>query len=188
MSRPFAARRAIDLDERRAALLEGEPLARAADEASEEMRDVGLVPDERDERILTVRREVGEDVLRVASGEPGILDGGHVAPGFRGDLRGFERARQRTREERIRPRQDARQSPGGLPEPLASAGREWAIPIIDVRSAGGDGDGVAHDEQLHTGHRHTTTRRAARSTRAGTCPSATTRLRAEAVSPPTGLR
>ena len=54
-------RRAVDLDERRAALLEGEPLARAADEASEEMRDVGLMPDERDERILAVRREVRED-------------------------------------------------------------------------------------------------------------------------------
>ena len=130
------------------------------------MRDVGLMPDERDERILAVRRQAREEILRLPSREPGVLDGGHVAPGFRGDLRGFERPRQGTREERIRPRQDARQSPGGLPEPLASAGREWAIPIIDVRSAGGDGDGVTHDEHLHTRHRHTTTRRAARSTRA----------------------
>ena len=60
---------------------------------------------------------------------------------------------------------------GGLPEPLAPAGREWAIPIIDVRGAGGDGDGVAQDQQLHTRHRHTTTRRAARSTRAASAVS-----------------
>ena len=177
-------RRAIDLDERRAALLEGEPLACAADEvvrgdARRRAHARRAATSASSPCAVRSRRRSSE----WPSGEPGILDRRVMSPQASAAIcavssargsglvksasgpAGCARGPRAAFLNRLRPR-----GVRGDRRPHRCAGRSPAGTAIMgtccvADAAGGRADQrVTRDEEPH-GHRHTTTRRAARSTR-----------------------
>src|SRR4030095_150131 len=74
----------------------------------------------------------------------------HLAPGVGRDLGRLERPRQWAREAEVRDRHGPGTAPRCFPEALSSSFGERSFIVSDVRGAGGEGDGMAHEQQQHT--------------------------------------
>ena len=103
--------------------------------------------DERDRRARGSSFHRGDDRGRIPVGERWFLPGYHASKGLCGDLGGGAGARERARQQLVRPADEVCEAPGGYAELGFAPRRERAVVIRDAWRSAGNRLGMADEEE-----------------------------------------